>query len=255
MRRLAFLVLLAASLRGDVTLAPLFTDHAVVQRDQPLPVWGRAEPGEKVTVAFRGQSRSTTTGADGRWIVYLDGLTGTAEPAELVVTGKNTLHVADLLTGDVWLCSGQSNMEWTVAKSPNAEAEMASAQLPLIRHIKIKTQRSDQPAERIDGVWEVCTPATVGEFTAIGFFFARDLQPRLTVPIGLINSTWGGTMIEPWLSTAALASEPAFASIPSRWEQTIAGYPEKSLIYQTALDAWNLDAATAKAKGQKFTTA
>ncbi len=253
MRRIALLVLAATSLRADVTLAPLFTDHAVLQRDKPVPIWGKAERGETVTVTFRNQSKRTSTDKDGRWIVYLDPMPGSAESTDLAVAGKNTLTRSDIVVGDVWLCSGQSNMEWTVSKAANAEAEIASAQFPLIRHVKIKKQQSAQPTDTAEGQWETCSPATVGSFSAVGFFFARDLQPRLDVPIGLINSTWGGTMIEAWLSPAAVVKEPALAEIPTRWEKTIAGYPEKTLIHQTAVEAWKLDEATAKAKGEKFT--
>src|SRR6185436_14177582 len=124
----------AIAARADVTLAPLFTDGAVLQRDKPVAVWGRADAGEKVSVSFAGQKCDATTASDGQWIVYLDGLTTSAQGAELVVAGKNTVTVRDVLVGEVWLCSGQSNMEWTVNSSNNAAEEEAAATYPKIRH-------------------------------------------------------------------------------------------------------------------------
>lgn len=247
---------MSTSALADVVLAPVFTDHAVLQRDKPLPIFGRAAPGERVAVSFAGQSIGTVADKSGRWIVYLAPVAASSEPAELVVVGNNTVRLADILVGDVWLCSGQSNMEWPVERALNAAEETAGANLPLIRHLKIQRTVADAPADTVadDGAgWRVCTPQTANWFTAVGFFFARDLQPRVAVPIGLINSTYGGTPIESWLSPAALASDPAFEVVSRRWESALSVYPERKAAYDAALQAWKGDKFVAEAKGQTFT--
>ena len=254
MFRLCLLVgLSAAGAYAEVVLAPLFRDGAVLQRDKPVPVWGTADAGEKVTVAFGGQSVSTTTGADGRWIVTLDALPAQATPAELVVTGKNTVAVRDVVVGEVWLLSGQSNMEWSVARSMNAKEEIAAANNPLIRHFKVARNVATEPQTQAGGTWNATTPETVGGFSAVGYYFARDLQRRVDVPIGLINSSWGGTPIEAWMSPLALASNPAFAVVNERWAATLASYPQRKTAHDEAVAKWEADRAAAQAAKQPFT--
>ena len=245
-----------ASVFADVTLAPVFTDHAVLQRDKPLPVWGKADAGERVTVAFGGQAIGTTADKDGRWIVYLTPLEASSAPGELVVTGKNVVRLTDILVGDVWLCSGQSNMEWPVERSINWEEEVATANLPLIRHLKIKKTVADAPADMVenDGAgWRVCTPEVAKWFTAVGFYFARDIQPRIGVPVGLINSSYGGTPVEAWMSATALGSDPAFAVVDERWQKAIVTAPEDRERHDAAVKAWLAGEADARAKGEKYT--
>jgi sialate O-acetylesterase len=260
MRRLlnsAFLILtLAAAAKAEVTLAPLFTDHAVLQRDKPLPVWGHAAAGEKITVTFRGESARTTAGADGRWIASLDPLAANAEGADLVVSGQNTVTLHDVLVGEVWLASGQSNMEFPVydPKSTqfhlqNAAAEVAAAKFPLLRQFLVSRTVAEQPIDTAKGAWDVCSPETVGRFSAVAYFFARDLHEKLNVPVGIIDSTWGGTPVESWMSPAAIASNPAFAVVGQRWQKNLADYPAKRALYETQLAIWTRDAADATAQG------
>lgn len=251
-----FVALLAIA-RADVTLAPLFSDHAVLQRDKPLPIWGRADAGEKISVTFQAQTQRTTTAADGRWIVFLDALPATTQGADLSVAGKNTVTVRDLVVGEVWLCSGQSNMEFTVDARPgtwqantraaNAAAEIAAADFPLIRHVRIEHTVAAVPADTVaTSGWLPATPANVGGFTAVGYFFARDIFQKLGVPVGLIHSSWGGTPVESWMSPAALASNPAFAHVTTRWQQNIASYPANKAAFDAGLAAWTKAEATAK---------
>jgi sialate O-acetylesterase len=258
MRLILFFTLVTATLRADVKLAPLFCDHAVLQRDKPIPIWGRAEAGEPVTITFHGRSVSTTATDDGRWIAYLDALPASSEAADLVVTGKNKIAVHDVLVGEVWLCSGQSNMEFSVRNqlSPifrvaDAEEEVAAANYPLIRHFKVKIAESDTPTDGLSGSWAVCSPETVSQFTAVGYFFARDIFERLHVPVGLINSTWGGTPVEAWMSPFALDANPALAFVRDRWRQGLAEYPQKKAAYDAALPLWDKDLAAAKAAGKE----
>lgn len=249
-------VFFVAVIRADVTLAPIFADHAVLQRDKPIPVWGHADAGEPITITFHGKTAGTTAASDGRWIAYLDPQPASTEPADLVVTGKNKVAVHDVLVGEVWLCSGQSNMEFVVGNPPgstfrvdNADEEIAAANYPLIRHFKVKIAESDAPTENMSGSWAVCSPETVKLFTAVGYFFARDIYEKLHVPVGLINSTWGGTPVEAWMSPSALDSDPAFAFVRARWQQDVAEYPQKKAAYDAALPLWERDLAAAKAAG------
>ena len=230
---------LCAAGRADVTLAPLFQDHAVLQRDKALPVWGRADAGEQVTVSFKGQQVSTTTEANGRWRVTLAAVPASAEPAKLVVTGKNTVTIRDVVVGEVWLASGQSNMEWPVRMAQDAAGEIAAANNPLLRHLTVGHNVAATPAETVKtSGWQAATPETAGEFTAIGYFFGRDLQRRLGVPVGIIDSSWGGTAIEVWMSDDALRSTAAFPAINARWQKDLAEFPARLKNYPLEQEAW-----------------
>ncbi len=246
------ITLSAPRLRADARPAALFTDHTVLQRDTAIPIWGTAKRGEPVTVSFAGQRISTKADRDGRWRVDLAPLPANATPADLLVKGRrNTVTLRDVLVGDVWLCSGQSNMEWPVRLCAQADAEIAAAQLPLIRHYKVANQMAHgRPADDVQGGWSVCSPETAPHFTAIGFFFARELHRELRVPIGLLNVSWGGTPIESWLSPRMLAATPHAAAVASAWAKTVAEYPEKKAAHDRAVAEWEQRAAAAKAAGR-----
>ena len=188
---------LGAAAHANVVLAPLFTDNAVLQRDKPVPVWGTADAGEKISVAFAGQSLATTADAAGKWSVQLAALPANPTPADLVVKGNNTVTRTNVVVGEVWIASGQSNMEWKLSKTYDAALDIAgSASNPLIRHITIAKKVSDTPITTATGTWQVASPATTAEFTAVGYYFALDLYRVLNVPVGIINSSWGGTRVE-----------------------------------------------------------
>jgi sialate O-acetylesterase len=253
-RPLIVLVMLPACLRADVTLAPIFQDHVVLQREQPVPVWGYADPDEKVTVRFLDQIQTTTADADGKWSVKLAPLAARTEPGELVVTGKTEIRVTDVLVGEVWLASGQSNMEFPVYVPDSAsfhldraQDEVAAANYPLIRELRIEHVVAHQPAASAQGAWRVCSPATVGIFSAVGYFFARDLFRELHVPIGIIHSSWGGTPVESWMSAAALASQPQFSVVTKRWAQTMEDYPARKREFDAAASEWEKAAREAGA--------
>jgi len=236
---------------ADVSLAPLFRDGAVLQRDRIVPVWGKGAPGEKVTVSFAPQRREATTGPDGHWRVLLDALPTNSVGADLVVSGQNTIVVRDVVVGEVWLCSGQSNMQFPVSRTMDAAREIAAARYPLIRHIQIERVGADDPADTVPTTgWQRATPEYVGAFTAVGYFFARDLFQKLGVPIGLIHSSWGGTPVEAWMSPAALASDPAFRVVDERWAQTLAEFPARQNAFEAELAAWTSAEAAANAKGK-----
>lgn len=254
MRLPLLLVLLACGgwLRADVSLAPLFQDHVVLQRDKPVPVWGWAEAGEAVTITFAGQEVKTVADAAGRWRAVLAPLAASAEPAELVAAGRNRVVVRDVVVGEVWLCSGQSNMAWTVAASDRPQEEKAAARFPLIRHYKVPLRVADAAEERMKGEWQVASPETVGNFTGVGYFFARELHRKLGVPIGLVNSSYGGTPVEAWMSPGALASDPAFAVVAQRWSEALAKHPERAAAHREAMARWTADRDAAKAAGKPF---
>jgi len=254
-RILAGVLLLSAwsgSMRADVRLSPLFADHMVLQRDIRVPVWGRGEPGEKVTVDFGGQRAGTTVNPAGKWRIDLGPFAAATRPAELVVAGRNRLVVRDVVVGEVWLCSGQSNMAFTVGEAQNARAEIGSARHPLIRQFAVKRSAADRPTDEVAGAWTVCSPETVASYTAVGYFFARDIQQKLGVPVGIINSSWGGTYIESWMSEETLRSDPTFAVVLERRTESIARHPQAMARFTEDLASWRERAAEARASGRNF---
>ncbi|AHF90571.1 sialate O-acetylesterase [Opitutaceae bacterium TAV5] len=249
-------LLLSCALHAEVVLAPLFRDGAVLQREKPVPVWGVADPGEKVTVTFADKSASAAAGTDGKWRVDLPALAASGEARTLTVTGqKDVLTVNDVVVGEVWLASGQSNMEWVVKNTNSGGYEAIAANWPLIRHYKAKRTVSDTPAAAVEGAWAAATPAAVGEFTAVGYYFAVDLYRALGVPVGIINSSWGGTRVEAWMDPAAadVKKGPVFAAIHERWAKALADYPAAKEKYDASYKTWTAERDAAKEAGQPFT--
>lgn len=198
-RRLIFAVsLLCGCCLAELQLPTVFSDHMVLQREKPVPVWGTAEPGAKVTVEFAGQKKQTVVGADGKWRVDLDPLKASDESRELVVSAGSTVRFTDVLVGEVWFCSGQSNMAFILSKTEGGAEAVAAADHPTLRLYLSPMRFSQAPAEKINAVWNRCTPETAGSFSGVAYHFARKLQEELGVPVGLIESAWGGTDIVPW---------------------------------------------------------
>ena len=247
------LVVLPLLGRAEITLAPLFRDHAVLQRDKPLPIWGRAAAGEKLTVEFKGQKVGTTSDQDGRWIVYLEPLPASADGAELIVTGQETIVIKDVLMGEVWLASGQSNMEWKVASLNDEEKRVAQIELPFLRQLQVTQTVAGSPAESVEtSGWQIASPQTVGNFSAVGYFFGRELQRKLGVPVGIILSAWGGTNIEAWMSDQSRAASTYSAAMELRWQQAMSAWPaERVAAYPAESDAWQKAEAQAKATRTK----
>ena len=191
----------AGSAVNAATLPHVFGDNMVLQRGQRVPVWGKGAPGEKVTVEFAGQSVSATTGADGRWRVDLAPLKACAQGAEFRVKGANEIVLKNVVVGEVWFCSGQSNMEYTMSarrKVKDWEKEVAAAKWPLIRHFHPPHLVASEPLDDVNASWVETTPETIPPQSAVAFFFGETLHKELGVPVGLINCSWGGTRIEPW---------------------------------------------------------
>lgn len=254
LRHVAGLMLAAAAtstLLADVTLPNVFTPHAVLQRDQPIPVWGWASPGEEVAVRLAGQTVRATADHDGKWTVTLSAIP-VGGPHRLIVQGNNTLEIDDILIGEVWLCSGQSNMAMTVSRADNPEEETAAATFPQIRMVTIARKTAPTPQAKCEGQWVVCGPETVGGFSATAYFFGRELHRELGVPVGLINSSWGGTPVEAWTSAHAQAAIPAIRPVLEKWEKMIADYDPGAAAagYDVRLNRWKEAAAKAKADGK-----
>jgi sialate O-acetylesterase len=210
-------LVLAGILRADVTVPAVIADHMVVQRDRPVHVWGNADPAEKVTVQFRGASQITQADELGRWSIWMaPGAAG--GPFTLEISGKNTIRLQDVLVGDVWIASGQSNMEFKLSSAENAEAEISAANLRQIRLFTVQREVSQYPLNDVKArPWEACTPASAASFSAVAYFFGRQLQQKLSVPIGLIHSSWGGTPAEAWTSMDALGSDAALMPVFAEW--------------------------------------
>lgn len=221
-----------------VTVAALFSDGMVLQRELPIPVWGWAEAGQAVAVTLAGNTAQTVASADGTWRVTLPALPA-GGPYEMTVSaGSETLRRGNILLGDVWICSGQSNMQMTVCQSNNAQAEMAAANYPQMRLFSVPMRAELEPLTDVDGAWQVCTPETVPNFSAVGYFFGRELHQQLGVPMGLINTSWGGTLCEAWTSCEALSAEPSLRYMPERLERFLA-HPDEVLVrYEEELAAW-----------------
>ncbi|MCY3023685.1 MAG: sialate O-acetylesterase [Planctomycetota bacterium] len=216
-------LLASASVEGAVRLPHIFGDNMVLQRDKPVPVWGWAGTGETVKVKFGGQEKSATPDDTGRWMVRLDAMQANKTGQEMTVTGENTITFKNVLVGEVWVCSGQSNMEFGVGGSLNGPAEAKAADIPVIRHIKIPYVHYAFPQSDCNAAWQVASPATIGGCTAVGFFFARELVKELDVPVGLIDSNWGGTLIEPWTCPEGFAAVPELKDISQRVEAASLG--------------------------------
>ena len=186
--------------QADVKLPKVLASHMVLQQKMPVPIWGTADAGEDVTVSIGDNKAATKAGADGKWSVKLKELTAGGGPLEVVVKGKNEIKLTDVLVGEVWVASGQSNMEWSVSNSNNPQEEIAAAKYPNIRLFHVKKVPSVLPADEVvlDRDWSECSPETIGNFSAVAYFFGREIHKELNVPVGLINTSWGGTAIEPW---------------------------------------------------------
>lgn len=188
-----------APARADVKLPAVIDSHMVLQRERPLPIWGWADPGEEVTVTLDSQSASAKADDKGRWKVTLKAVKADGKPHTMTIAGKNKIVLEDLLIGEVWLGSGQSNMQWSIDQSQKREEHTAAADKPLIRLFNVPLVQNSKPADDVKAQWTVCSPKTIGSFSAVLYHFGVRLQKELDVPVGLINASWGGSRIEPWI--------------------------------------------------------
>lgn len=235
--------LAALSLQAEVRLPAIFSDNMVLQQKLANPVWGWDEPGTKVVVTFGNQSKSATADAEGKWKVKLDPVPASAEPAALSVKGTSTRRLTNVLVGEVWVCSGQSNMGFTLGKTVPADLDVALARYPQIRLISVPQFGTQEIQDDFEGRWQECTPESVNAFTAVGYHFGRVLHEMLGVPVGLIDNAWGGSACEAWVRRDLLEKDPRFKDIIERWKQTEATFTQAAFDKQVAdhkakVDAW-----------------
>lgn len=241
----------AATLQAEVRLAGVFGDHMVLQREMAVPVWGWADPGESITVTVGDQSKQATADATGKWMLALDALPA-GGPFALTATGSNKVTINDVLVGEVWLCSGQSNMAMTVSRAKDFDSEQQHADFPQIRHFKTVAHATPEPQADCSGSWSVCSSETVGGFSATAYFFGRKLHQDLNVPIGLINSSWGGTDVAAWTSLPAQQAVEAIVPKLEAFDARITAFDaeQAKATYEAAIAAWEKQAATAKKEGK-----
>jgi sialate O-acetylesterase len=255
MKRLFFLTILALPLaaHADVRLSRLFSDHMVLQRDKPVPIWGWADAGEEITVEFAGQSVRASAGADGAWKATLQPLQASAEPRILTAKGKNAVQVADVLVGEVWICSGQSNMGMTVGGSLDADLEaLTAARLSQLRLLTLSTPGTQESIKEPDQDWKTCTPDNIKAFSAVGFFFGRQLHDTLGIPVGLINNSWGGSACEAWIRRDLLEKSDLYQPLLARWQQIEKDfdYEKVKADHRKAVEDWKKKVEEAKAQGK-----
>lgn len=212
------LALCTIQAKADVSLPNIFGDHMVLQQKQKNKVWGKADPGEAVRVQFHESVQETEAGDDGMWSVMIDPAPA-GGPYELSVKGKNSIVIKDVLVGEVWICSGQSNMEWRVNSSNDPDMVKVAANYPEIRMINYPNTGSQTPIfTHANSNWMVCSPATVGDFSAVGYFFGRQLHQSLGVPIGLVNDAWGGSAADAWINRDLLEADEQYKPTLDRWK-------------------------------------
>ena len=227
----------ANAARAEVRLPAIIGDNMVLQQGVKVRIWGNAKPGERVIVTLKDKSASAVADAQGRWQVWLDPLKA-GGPLELTVKGDNVLTVKNILAGEVWLCSGQSNMEWPLVNTVGGAETVAQANYPEIRLFTVTKNTSPTPLADVEGHWVVTTPDDAAHFSAVGYFFGRELYQHLKVPIGLIHSSWGGTPAEAWTRHDALVSSPDLKPIIDKYESSLNALPQAKEAYARALAEW-----------------
>jgi sialate O-acetylesterase len=258
-----------ATLQADVKLPAIIGDHMVLQRDAKVPLWGWAEPAESVTVTAGDAKATAAADADGKWTVSLNSLKASDQPIDVTVAGKNTITLHDVLVGDVWVCSGQSNMEFQLGGGQfgfggahNAEEEIPKSGHPTLRLFIVQKKIAFTPEKDCHGEWMVSTPETAPKFSAVGYFFGKEILENQKVPVGLIGTYWGGTPAEAWTSLEGLKSAPELAGAVNAFEKLAGNMPDAKKQYEeitlpkwekshaAALAKWNEEVAAAKAAGQ-----
>jgi sialate O-acetylesterase len=246
------LVFIAATgCTAEVILPDVISEAMVIQRDRSVPIWGQADPGEPVTVRFAGQSKETIAGSDGKWLVKLDAVHASAAPATMTISGKNTIELKNILVGEVWLVAGQSNMQRLLSETANGDAAIASANYPMIRLFNVSRQVAFRHQQGPLAIWQVCAPESVTQFSAAGYYFGVELQKELKVPIGLINSSYGGSQAEAWTPVEYLLASADLKPTVERTKIWDEERPRVKAQYEEQLNQWRSDTEKAKAAGAR----
>jgi len=256
MKAISLLLATAFALAGlshaELKLPAIFSDSMVLQQKQEDQVWGWDAPGTKVTVSFAGQLKTAEAGKDGRWTVKLDAMPANATPQTMMVKGTSERVLTDILIGEVWMCSGQSNMRFSLKDDWKGELEVMTAKFPQIRLIRVPEVGTQELQDDFKGKWESCTPESAADFSAVGFFYGRYLQQILGVPVGLISNSWSGSAAEAWVRRESLQNDPRFRDTMEGWrkreEQITSATAESD--YQVAIEGWKKEAAAAQAEGK-----
>jgi sialate O-acetylesterase len=232
-----------------VTLPDVIGNSMVLQREQRVPIWGKADPGESVTVSFAKQSKSATADKDGKWVIRLNAMRASNTPATLTIEGRNKIELGDVLVGEVWLVAGQSNMQRLLSETANGEAAIAAANHPLIHLFNVSRQVAFKHAPPPLGLWQACTSESVKPFSAAGYYFAVELQKQLNVPIGVINSSYGGSQAEAWTPVEYLLASPDLKPTVDRTKIWNEERPRVKVEYDEAIRKWREEADKAKVAG------
>ena len=242
----------SVSLHAELKIPAIIGNHMVLQQKQADPIWGWDTPGAKITVTFVGQIKSAETGADGKWMLKLDPIPANDKPQSIKISdGIQNIEIEDVLVGEVWMCSGQSNMEFLLRNDWNGDLEVAAGNYPKLRLLKVPNVGSQQLQTDFKSVWQASTPQSASGFSAVGFFFGRYLHQILGVPVGLIDNSWGGSAAEAWVRRESLEKDPRFAALMERtvtnevYKQT----EQANVDYAAAMDKYKADEAKAKAAG------
>jgi sialate O-acetylesterase len=230
----------------EVRLAGLFTDQAVLQQRMPIKVWGWANPGESVTVEFRSQKATAKAAADGRWMATLKAEKA-GGPDVLKVSGSSVVTLKEVMVGEVWVASGQSNMEWVMSRSYQPEDDIAASANPMIRHFNVPKLKADLPVSDVKGSWQVAGPGTTPGFSAVAYYFSRELQKALKVPVGIIHTSWGGSPAEVWMSSRVLEGNAEYK------RDVLEAYLAQKARFEDSLAKWQAAKAQAQKDGKPFT--
>ena len=242
---IAALLTTVSTASADVKLHGLFSDHMVLQRNATVPIWGWADEGESVTVEFRG-AKTTAVAKNGKWTIRLKKLSA-GGPDDLKVTGKNSITLKDVLVGEVWIASGQSNMEWAMRNSYQPDLEIPKTANPMLRLYTVPKLKAEKPVDNVPSSWTACGPDTISNFSAVAYYFGRDLQKALGVPVGMIHTSWGGSPAEVWMREEVLASNPYYK------RDILDTYAASKQKNDLAVAAWETEREAAKKAGKDFT--
>jgi sialate O-acetylesterase len=247
--QILLLLAFTAVARADVKLPDVLSSGMVLQRERAVPIWGTADVGETVTVRFGNQTKKTTADQNGKWLVKLDPLKASAKPATLIIEAKNKIELTDILVGEVWLVAGQSNMQRLLSETANGADAIAAANHPQIRLFNVSRQVAFKHAAPPLGIWQACTPESVKQFSAAGYYFGVELQNALKVPVGLLNSSYGGSQAEAWTPVEYLLASTDLKPTVDRTKIWDEERPRVRVQYDEAIKKWREQADAAKAAG------
>lgn len=246
------LILITTTAAAQIKLPAVISDNMVLQQQTQAPIWGWADPAEKITVkaGWNKKAYKTTADKNGKWAVKIK-TPKAGGPYDLTIAGENSVTIKNVLIGEVWVCSGQSNMQWSMGKAENGKEHIAAANKPNIRLFTVSRAIAGEPKDDCEGNWSQCTPKTVAQFSAVAYFFGKHLQDELDIPIGLINTSWGGTPAEAWTRKEILEKDKDLIPILQRHEQWVENLPNVKKAYPKELIKWKEKVKIAEEKGQK----